>query len=79
MVSPNDSKINGLSCNLLCLLLLLICFIGLSNFLIMKIFLISALMTKAGDRALETPIGNCLEYQPSAMKLNRLVYLISTI
>lgn len=46
VVSSNDSKINGLSCSLLCLLLLLICFIGISNFLIIKIFLTSGLMTK---------------------------------
>jgi len=46
VVSPNGSKINGLSCSLLCLLLFLICFIGIPNFLIIKIFLTSGLMTK---------------------------------
>jgi len=46
VVSPNDSKINSLSCNLLCLLRLLICFIGIFNFLIIKIFLTRAAMTK---------------------------------
>lgn len=46
MVISNNPEISGLSCNLLCLLLLLICFIGIFNFLIIKIFLTSGLMTK---------------------------------
>ena len=46
VVSPNDCKTNSLPRKLLCLLLILICFIGIFNFLIIKISLTSGAVTK---------------------------------